>query len=151
MLLSKSSEYAIRLVFHLVKQSGEYIRLKNAAKVLEIPYYQLAKVANVLIRNKILQSHTGPRGGVTLNKDIDSLSLIDIVKPLESDDIFERCVLGLSVCGDENPCPIHDYWKGTKEEIKQLFTVRTVKELIEMSPSLSEGNIFFSDKIPDPE
>jgi Rrf2 family transcriptional regulator, iron-sulfur cluster assembly transcription factor len=144
MLLSKSSEYAIRLVFHLNSREESFVRLKEIAKLLDIPYYQLAKVANILIRHEILNSHTGPRGGVQLKIDISKTTLLKIVEPFEGDDIFNKCVLGLSVCGSDNPCPIHEYWGSTKFEIIELFTVKSIKDLIEINTELTEKNILFS-------
>ncbi|MFQ6610727.1 MAG: RrF2 family transcriptional regulator [Fidelibacterota bacterium] len=130
MLLSKSSEYAIRLVFLILENENQFIRLKNAAETLQIPYYQLAKVANILMRKKILMSKTGPKGGVKTCFDPDQTTMDQIVQSFESGNIFDRCVLGLSVCGSDNPCPVHDYWKDTKQEIISLFTSTTINELI---------------------
>ena len=145
MLLSKSSEYAIRLIFHLYESGNRYSRLHVIADILEIPYYQLAKVANILIRKKLLDSHTGPRGGVRLNADVAQTTLIQIVEPFEGKDIFDRCVLGLMVCGSENPCPIHEYWKSTKLEIIDLFTEKSIKELIEINSDLTEKRLLFKN------
>ncbi len=129
MLLSKSSEYAIRLVFLILENENQFIRLKNAAETLQIPYYQLAKVANILMRKKILISRTGPHGGVKTDFDPADTTLHQVVQPFETGNIFDRCILGLSVCDSENPCPIHDYWKDTKQEIVNLFTTTSIREL----------------------
>ena len=130
MLLSKSSEYAIRLVFLILEKKNKFIRLKNASETLQIPYYQLAKVANILMRKKILMSKTGPKGGVKTSFDPNKTTLEQIVQSFETGRIFDRCVLGLSVCSSDNPCPIHEYWKDTKQEIIYLFTNTSIQELI---------------------
>jgi len=128
-MLSKSSEYAIRLVFYILSKKNVFIRLKDAADSLHIPYYQLAKVANSLMKGNILLSRTGPRGGVKTNFDPELTTLSQIVLPFESEKLFNRCILGLSVCNPENPCPIHEYWKHTKQDSITLFTSTSIQEL----------------------
>ncbi len=130
MLLSKSSENAIRLVFHLMKNENKHFcRIKVIARELGLPYFQLAKIAQSLIQNGILISRTGPRGGVALNSDPEKLHLIDIVSPFEPENFLDQCILGLGVCGSHNPCPIHYYWKETKKKITEMFNEKTLQDL----------------------
>ena len=53
MILSRSTEYAIRLIFYLSDRQPlpQYVRIKDVATDLDVSYYQLAKVANALITN----------------------------------------------------------------------------------------------------
>jgi len=123
MILSRSSEYAIRLIFYLFEKQHlpGYVRIKDAATDLQVPYYQLAKVANLMISKKILISHTGPTGGIDLTNDADCLCLSDILRAFGDGEVFESCVLGLPECSSEKPCPIHSVWSKAKVEILEIF------------------------------
>jgi len=131
--LSKTAEYAIRLVFFLLKNDSDrkYIQIKHIAPELGVSFYQLTKVAHRLTQAGILTSYTGPNGGVTLKLDPKSIRLIDIVAPIDGDDLFERCMLGLDECGDDDPCPVHAYWKETKRELKRVFHETTMDDMRE--------------------
>jgi len=136
MLLSKASEYAIRLVFYLMdkKPDNKWVRIKTAARDLDLPYFQLAKIANTLIKENVLTSFTGPSGGVALKADPSELKLIQIIEPIEGKNVLQQCVLGLEKCGEENPCPIHQHWVETKRQILDLFDNRTLDQLRDTLP-----------------
>ncbi len=133
MKLSKTSEYAIRLVFYLIDKPSEYVRIKEVSKELNIKYFQLAKVANMLIHKKILTALTGKNGGVKLSKSPNEMYLIDIIIPIEGDDYFSRCLLGLGICGEHNPCPVHNEWKKAKGYVMHLFENKTLDQISDLS------------------
>jgi len=136
LFLSKTSEYAIRLIFYLLKEGDNchYIRLRKIAPELGVSFYQLTKVAQKLIQAGILESYTGPNGGVTLKQNSDGIRLIDIVAPIEGGGLFDKCMLGLGECGDGDPCPVHEYWEDTMLRLKRLFNEITLEEMREHYP-----------------
>ncbi len=130
MLLTKTSENAIKMMFYLMDQNpDEFIRIRSMAADLGLPYYQTAKIAQSLIRSEILNSYTGPNGGIQLNKDSRKIFLIDIIVLLEGVNFLNKCVLGLSECGSENPCAVHHLWKDVKEPIIDLFENQSLHEI----------------------
>ena len=131
MILSRSTEYAIRLIFYLSDRQPlpQYVRIKDVATDLDVSYYQLAKVANALITNEILKSSTGPTGGIDLCDHANSLPLSVVLEIFGDDDIFDRCILGLHECSNENPCPIHAVWGTTRGELKTTFFDKTLGDL----------------------
>ncbi|MBT3228973.1 MAG: hypothetical protein HOD43_06215 [Candidatus Marinimicrobia bacterium] len=131
MILSRSTEYAIRLIFYLSDRQpmSQYVRIRDVAEDLEVSYYQLAKVANILITNEILKSNTGPTGGIDLCDHANSLPLSIVLEVFGDQDIFDRCILGLHECSNENPCPIHSVWGNIRGELKSTFFDKTLGEL----------------------
>lgn len=131
MILSRSSEYAIRLIFYLIERQPlkQLVRIRAVAEDLNVPYFQLAKVVNALKSEKILTSLTGPSGGIDLGERVESLTLLDIIRVFGDAEVLESCILGLSECSDQNPCPIHTIWKGVKGEIKEIFSNKTLGQL----------------------
>jgi len=124
MKLSKSSEYAIRLVCWLALNSREkYVPLSEIAEELQLSFYQLTKVAQRLIRDGLIKSYTGPNGGVELAKPPNEISLLDILRSNNEVAFVDRCILGLEECGGENPCALHDYWASVKENMLDMFDV----------------------------
>ncbi len=61
MLLSKSTEYGIRIVIYLLKVgSNGYVRIQEISNHCNVPLYRLSKVAQKLTREGLLESYTGP-------------------------------------------------------------------------------------------
>jgi len=131
MILSRSSEYAIRLIFYLLEKQplSELVRIKVAAEELGVPYFQLAKVVNTLKSESVLTSLTGPSGGIDLAHRVESMTLLDIIRIFGDSEVLESCILGLQTCSSDNPCPIHDVWKDVKDEIKEIFANKTLRQL----------------------
>ncbi len=131
MILSRATEYAIRLIFYLSDRQPlpQYVRIKDVAVDLNVSYFQLAKVANILITNEILKASTGPTGGIDLCDHANSLPLSVVLEIFGEKDIFDQCILGLPQCSDENPCPIHTVWGTTRRELRSTFFDKTLGEL----------------------
>ena len=86
MKLSKTSEYSIRLICWLAANpQDKFIPLSKIAEHLDISFYQLTKVAQPLIRGGLINSYTGPNGGVELGRADDGNSRSLSVKTTSDD------------------------------------------------------------------
>lgn len=137
MLLSKSSEYAIKLVFSLIySNSDRFVRIKEIAPDVGTSPFHLTKIAQKLTQAGIIKSYTGPNGGLTLLKRPEDIFIMDVIAPFEGNDIFNECILGIAECGGDNPCEIHSHWYDIKGQIKQLFLEKSFRDLL--SSDISE-------------
>lgn len=138
MLLTKSSEYAIRTVLALNREAlNRFVPLKDLAKNLDIPYHQLAKVAQKLVVADLLTSLTGPAGGVHLSKAPEKIALIDIIFAIEGRGFTDRCLLGLEGCDADNPCSLHSYWAPVKDALVDLFHSKSLADLTNPGDNIS--------------
>jgi Rrf2 family protein len=129
-LLSKTAEYGVRAVLYIGRNQSKRVTTKDMAKDLKVPFHFLAKVIQKLVKFGIIHSKRGKNGGFVLKKPPEKIKLIDIVVALDGDELLKNCVLGLPNCSDKKPCPVHDYWLGIREEIKQMLSQKTVAELL---------------------
>jgi len=106
-----------------------FIPLKEISKELNISFHFLTKIFQILSRHGLMMSYRGPNGGVALAKPASEISLIDIITALEGEDFFEGCILALPGCGDEAPCPLHDYWGKIRGELRDMFGQTSFDEL----------------------
>ncbi len=127
-MLTNAAKYAIRAVLYLTEKvnTGEKLNGKDISKNLDMPDAFIAKLLQKLAKYNIVSSAKGPKGGFymsekNLNKHID-----DIIIAIDNKDIFEGCFLGLPVCSDENPCPIHHIVAPFKEQLQDKFQKMTI-------------------------
>jgi len=139
-MFSKACEYGIRAVLFIAKQSQADLRpnIAEIAKAINSPEPFTAKVCQQLVRENIMLSKKGPRGGFYLEKD-SGLKLADIVVAIDGTAIFKGCGLGLSECSSENPCPIHNQYMQIRNTLQQMYENASVMDL---SASLKEGGTF---------
>lgn len=79
----------------------------------------------------MISSIKGRNGGFYLTKDNQLNSLISIVDSIDGLKKFNECMLGLAICGDENPCPIHHAVSPVKKQLIEQLTLKTIKVLAE--------------------
>ena len=132
-MLSKTCEYAIRALTFIAQQTkdGNKISIKDVAKGIDSPEYFIAKILQEMTRKDLLQSTKGPTGGFHLNETNLNNSLANIVKEFDGDKIFNGCALGLKQCSETSPCPLHDQFKGIRNNLKQLLESTTIRDLVE--------------------
>ena len=130
-MLSNASKYAIRTVLFLAKNSSKSKKFgaKHIAETLDVPQQFIAKILQKLVKAKIITSAKGPGGGFYTDKNNLKRNLLDVLKVVEKNDIFSECFLGLPVCDDENPCPVHDIVSVFKEALLERFAKKDIKTL----------------------
>jgi len=139
MLLSNACVYGLRASVYLASVSNEsYTSITKISENLDISRHFLTKVLQKLTEAGILESMKGPKGGVRLVHSSNEVSLVEIVAAIDGTDILTECALGLPGCGSEKPCPIHDKWADTRDEIRKMLSETTLNELVSKG---KEGNL----------
>jgi Rrf2 family iron-sulfur cluster assembly transcriptional regulator len=128
MILTKSSEYAIKSLI-LIKHQSSSINIDLISEKLNVPKSFTAKILQTLVKKGYINSQRGPGGGFSPNDY--SFKLRDLINDVDGEFNYDRCVLGLSDCSDENPCPLHDYFKQIKVKILDEFMEVTIDEICE--------------------
>ena len=132
-MLSKSSTYAIRAVLYLSQYSDENKKYspKSIADAIDIPAPFLAKTLQILTKRGLISSVKGRNGGFYLTKKNRKNTLLSIVDSIDGLRKFHECMLGLPVCGDENPCPIHHSVAPIKKQLVDQLALRTIDDFTE--------------------
>ncbi len=150
-MLSQTTEYALRALVHLAgagvatppeARSSDppsdavpsvTLQAEEIAEALDVPRNYLSKILHTLSREGILNSTRGPRGGFRLAAPAAELPLSRIVQVFEPHLLADeqRCLLGQSVCSDDDPCPAHDHWKGVSRAVRAFFSATTLEDLVD--------------------
>ena len=132
-MFSKSCQYAIQAILYigLKGKDSKPVGIKTICDAQQIPQHFLAKILQQLVKQKFITSTKGPNGGFRLNIPAHEFKLINVVESIDGLDVFYQCGIGLKVCSDENPCPVHESFKIVKQKIRNLLTDKSLKELCE--------------------
>ncbi len=133
-MLSNSCKYGIRAVVYLAsRHTRNNIGIREISKDLGLPSPFLAKILQQLAKQKILNSVKGPNGGFTLKKKPESITMLDIVKIIDGDNLFKNCLIHEGACNDvrksRKACPVHDDYSVIRSKIDTLFRNKTIAEL----------------------
>lgn len=138
MLLSKSCVYGLRASLYLAsnRDSG-YTSIRQMSDKLDISFHFLTKILQQLNAVGIMESYKGPNGGVRLTKPGTEVTLYEIVKAIDGEELFTECALGLPGCGVQKPCPIHDKWATTRDAILLMLQETDLMELARKGKELN--------------
>lgn len=146
-MLSNSCKYGIRAVTYIASRprgSGN-VGLKEIAEALDLPTPFLAKILQLLAKQKILGSTKGPHGGFVLQRDPKQIRLYDIVKAIDGDELFTNCVMHNNSCkcsdNEKAPCLLHDEYTKIRVNLAKLFTGKTVANVVKSVNSSGEIEI----------
>jgi Rrf2 family iron-sulfur cluster assembly transcriptional regulator len=135
-MLSSSSKYGIRAVMYIAinSRNNGKIGIKKISEDLDLPTPFLAKILQLLAKQKILSSSKGPHGGFSLLRDPKKINLLDIITAIDGNDTFDNCIIHNMPCKcvDENKlqCPIHDDYFKVRNGLVGLFTNKTIYSLV---------------------
>jgi len=129
-MFSQSTEYALRAVI-LLGLSGERCGGRAIAKELGVPANYLSKLLQQLCRHRILESRKGWGGGYLLAKNPHQICIGEIVELFDGATGPRDCILGKDRCTDEDPCPLHGYWKQIKGIHEVMTSKVTVADLVQ--------------------
>ena len=130
MIFSKACEYGVRSALFISSRTDDgFVSIRKIGEELDISHHFLTKVLQDLTKAGLMKSLRGPNGGVALNRSPESIFLFEIVVAIDGHDRFEGCILGLPGCGDQSPCPLHDYWEGVRDGVREKFENVNLDEL----------------------
>lgn len=98
MLLTKASEYALLSIL-CISGKKEPIDVENLSASLAISRSFLAKILQKLTKAGILKSFKGVKGGFILAREIENISILDIIRAVEDNPatVFE-CTSDSGAC-----------------------------------------------------
>ena len=107
--LSKKADYALMAMKHLAQtQTGTSTSAREIAESYDIPIELMAKVLQKLVKNGLLVSTQGTRGGYLLKERPASISVADVVQVIDGPLTVTACSVDNSDCDQYNKCNIRD-------------------------------------------
>lgn len=131
-MFSNSTKYAIRAIeYLLLNQGNNKLSVVTLASELDIPQPFLSKIMQQLSKGDIISSTKGRGGGFYLSQENMKRPLIDIVICIEGHNVFDKCVLGLAQCSDNNPCLLHHHFKLFKMSLEKSICTDSIRDLFQ--------------------
>ncbi len=132
MKLSTRGCYGTRALLELALRQGEEpVLLRDIARSQQIPLHYLEHIITPLISAGIMRSTRGPRGGVSLVKIPEKITLSEIIELLEGSVAPVECVNNTSVCNRSEFCVTRDIWGELKEAMEGVLKSTTLQDLVE--------------------
>jgi len=132
MRLTKAVEYGIRALLYLVQQPPDKACLiSEISRAQGIPEKFLAKIMQSLAREGIVKSYRGVKGGFSLARAPEDVTLKDAVECLDGPLVLFECLSATNQCKRSRACNVRTVWMEAQEKLLETFEKATLKTLSE--------------------
>lgn len=146
MMFSTKAEYGVRVMAHLADQGrAEPVALGTIADAEGLPVAYLEHLVQRLRRANLVKSRRGARGGYTLARTPDSITMAEVVSALEGRIAPIECITsgvdadGEPVCAREvttdRACPTKLLWTRVQGAIVGTLEDITLSDLVGPGPA----------------
>jgi Rrf2 family protein len=132
--LSKKSEYALMAVRYLaINSNGKYVTARDISQSYDIPYELVSKILQQLVRKNLISSYQGVRGGYSLVKSPEQISLFEIITAIEDNYQITNCMninSSQKDCSHFDCCMIRDPLIKVQREIDKIFQNMKINQIL---------------------
>lgn len=129
--VSKITDYGIVVLTHLAEEAGGPPHTaRQLAEEAGLPVPVVSKTLKRLARWGLLESHRGARGGYSLAREPEDVSLAEIIEALEGPIGLMECSIEVGQCRQEPSCRVRAPWQRINRVIQETFEQVTLTELM---------------------
>jgi len=134
MQITRQADYAVRAMIYLA-QLGPQNRASTSqiAQEKQIPPSFLAKIVSQLSVAGLLQTSRGARGGVSLAKGPEQISLLDVVEAIDGPILLNECVGNEGACNFGSSCPMKPVWCDAQKELVTRLESTTFQTMVSVN------------------
>jgi len=118
MQITRQADYAVRAVLYLAELgTSERAATSTVAEEQRIPPSFLAKIISQLSIAGLLHTSRGARGGVTLAREPQDISLLEVVEAIDGPIQLNECVAEEGQCSFDDDCPLRSVWSDAQNDL----------------------------------
>lgn len=130
MRLSTKIRYGIRLMIDLAQHQGQgWVLLKDIARRQGISQKYLWQVVSPLKAGKLVISGRGAKGGYSLAKPAESISINEITKIMDDQFTPVACLENSKGCRRSGKCAAQDLWEELGRKIEDFLDSISLQEM----------------------
>ncbi len=133
MRISAKGEYAAKAVLYLSLKHPKVVTIHEIAENHNIPLKYLEQILLILKRAKLLESHRGVRGGYTLARRPEEISIGEVLRVVDGKFSQSSCLefdlQNNHSCPEVNSCGLKQVWQDVQSAVEKILFETTFDEL----------------------
>jgi Rrf2 family protein len=130
MQFTKAEEYGIFGMMYLASQpKGKITPLSEVSENQGIPEKFLAKIFQSLSKSGLIRSHRGVRGGFTLGKPADRITIKEVVEGIQGPYHISKCLTEPLEGQTPSAAALRKLLELAQSSLLSVFTSHTIKDL----------------------
>jgi FeS assembly SUF system regulator len=131
--LSRATDYGIVLLAHLASReegmSPSPLNAREVAAETRLPAPMVSKVLKSLARHGLLVSHRGAKGGYSLARPPERITVPEMIAALEGPIGLTQCAVDPGACAQELSCHVREPWQRINEAVRDALAGITLADL----------------------
>jgi FeS assembly SUF system regulator len=131
--MNKLTDYGILLLTRMATAPEGGISARELAEETRIPLPTVGKILKILLKEGLLVSHRGTKGGYALSRTPSEITVAEIIRALEGPIAMTEC--DENTCELESGCPTRSHWKVVNRTILGALQNLTLREMTQPARS----------------
>lgn len=129
--IGRLTDYGIVLMSYMAAHRERAHNAVEMAEEAHLPVPTVSKLLRELVRGGLLESQRGVKGGYTLARDPQNISVAQIITALEGPIALTACsaVDSAPDCEHESLCPVRGHWTRINRAIRTALEGVTLAEM----------------------
>lgn len=132
--ITKQTDYGIVLLTHLAAEPERQYNAPELAAEARLPLPMVSKILKLLAREGLLVSHRGVKGGYSLARRPEAISMAQIIAALEGPIALTECISVEGDCSHEPLCPVRSNWRRINQAVRTALEGIALSEMAHTRP-----------------
>ncbi|MEM7166503.1 MAG: SUF system Fe-S cluster assembly regulator [Planctomycetota bacterium] len=139
--LTRQTDYGVLLLTVIASHPGRGHTARELAESTRISQAMVSKVLKLLAQAGLLQSQLGVKGGYSLARPAEDVTVREIVDVLEGPIAITVCSDGNGSCEQEGRCPVEANWRTINQAIHGALEAITLADMAAPCPVTLSGSV----------
>ena len=128
--ISRLTDYGIVIMAHLAGRQDDHTHnARELADEVQLPVPAVGKILKSLTRAGLLTSQRGSKGGYSLARAADEISVVEMISALEGPVGITECTIHPGACAQEASCRVRDPWQRINAAVRDALDHITLADL----------------------
>jgi len=128
--VGKLTDYATVILSVMAKDKNRVFAAMEMAAMTGIALPTVSKILKILVNAKVLMSTRGSKGGYTLAREPENITVAAIISALEGPIALTECSISKQACEQASGCGIRANWHLINQTIHNALESVTLADLV---------------------
>lgn len=145
--ISKLTDYGTVVMTYLAREDGRLHAVSEIAAEIRVAAPTVSKILKQLVHEGLVVSHRGVKGGYSLARRPEQISMVEIIDALEGRVGLTECGSSPGLCAQESLCSIRTNWQRINGAVREALAGVSLAEMAEPNlPRFSTAPVTFGPR-----
>jgi FeS assembly SUF system regulator len=127
--LSRITDYGLVIMAHLAAREDGTHSAREVASGTRLPHPVASKILKTLARQGLLVSQRGAKGGFSLSRAAEAITVAEVIVALEGPIGLTECTVLPGHCAQEPSCHVREPWQRINRVVREALERVTLADL----------------------